>query len=335
MDEERDIGLESDDGQGGHVDVIPLVLGQVDAQRRAQMAAHVLQCATCRSEYDELAATVRESVARGAGRATTARLRSTGARRSWASSRADCRRSTPRLGWFAGAAAAIIAVVATFSWWTTSNDDAESIGDVSALELVNGGGNVGTVSVGDVDGETVMVVASGVGAAGCVVPVPDHVRRRHDQRVRGLAGRLRRLDRAAAIVGRQCGRHRRVGRDWSSTAPTTVWSTATFDGDTSTAVPAYADHRRGGRRRTRTARRVAGQVAGDVLDEEAIRRVLGSFDLEPASLDHRLEQPRERRVLVADVFFEIRPDPFTFARSAAAGRAPAPRCGPRLRRARS
>ena len=144
----------------GHVDVIPLVLGQVDAQRRAQMAAHVLQCATCRSEYDELAATVRESVARGAGRATTARLRSSRCWHSWASTCALHGEPTPRFGWFAGAAAAIIAVVASVSWWTTSNDDQPSrSAKVSPLELARGDGNVGTVSISEVDGETVMVVA--------------------------------------------------------------------------------------------------------------------------------------------------------------------------------
>ena len=151
------MSLETDDDQGGHVDVIPLILGQVDAQQRAQMAAHVLQCATCRSEYDELAATVRDLLPAvpavqpplGFDQQVLGRLGVS----------APTRRSPPRLRWFAGAAAAIIAVVATISWWTTSTDDAESIGDVSALELVHGDGNVGTVSVGDVDGETVMVVA--------------------------------------------------------------------------------------------------------------------------------------------------------------------------------
>ena len=43
---------------GDHVDVVALVLGDVDGRRRAEMAAHVLRCPTCRREYDDAAAIV-------------------------------------------------------------------------------------------------------------------------------------------------------------------------------------------------------------------------------------------------------------------------------------
>ena len=61
MDDGRDTGLDAGGGNGGeHVDVISLVLGEVDSKRRTEMATHVLRCSTCRRDYDEMAATVRE-----------------------------------------------------------------------------------------------------------------------------------------------------------------------------------------------------------------------------------------------------------------------------------
>ena len=41
-----------------HVDIVALVLGDVDGRRRADMAAHVLGCPTCRRDYDDVAAIV-------------------------------------------------------------------------------------------------------------------------------------------------------------------------------------------------------------------------------------------------------------------------------------
>ena len=51
-----------DEGRDEHLgdDVVEFVLGTVDGDRRARMAAHVLRCAACRHEYDELAATVED-----------------------------------------------------------------------------------------------------------------------------------------------------------------------------------------------------------------------------------------------------------------------------------
>ena len=158
MDDGRDIGLDGDGGgEGEHVDVISLVLGQVDAQRRAAMAKHLLRCSACRSDYDETVAIVRELLPAvppvqpplGFDQQVLGRL---GVRQA-------AKRATPRLGWLAGAAAAIIAVITAVSWWALTEHDQQSIGAVSALELVDGGRHVGTVSVGDVEGETVMVVA--------------------------------------------------------------------------------------------------------------------------------------------------------------------------------
>ena len=52
MDEERDEHLGDD--------VVELVLGTSTAIGGRAMAAHVLRCAACRHEYDELAATVED-----------------------------------------------------------------------------------------------------------------------------------------------------------------------------------------------------------------------------------------------------------------------------------
>jgi hypothetical protein len=158
VDDGRDTGLDADNIEDGHVDVVAVVLGQVDAQRRAQMATHIVQCPACRSEYDDMAATVRELLPAvpavqpplGFDQQVLARM---------GLSQPE-RRNRPRMGWLAGAAAALILAVVAVSWWTTTDrTEQRSIGSVSALERADGGGHVGTVSVGDVDGETVMVVA--------------------------------------------------------------------------------------------------------------------------------------------------------------------------------
>ena len=159
MDDGRDTGLDAGDrGEGEHIDVLPLVLGDVDAKQRAKMAAHMLQCPACRSDYDEMAATVRELLPAvpavqpplGFDQRVLARL----------GTKDVVARKSSRTRWLGGAAAAaIIAVIAGIGWWAATENDQESAGAVSALELVDGGGDVGTVSVGDVEGETVMVVA--------------------------------------------------------------------------------------------------------------------------------------------------------------------------------
>ena len=158
MDDGRDIGLDADGGNGGeHVDVISLVLGEVDSKRRTEMATHVLRCSTCRREYDEMAATVRELLPAVPAVQPPLGFDQNVLRRLGVSEAAG--RTTSRLGWLAAAAAAIIAVIAGFSWWTTTENQQESIGAVQALELADGGGEVGTVSIGALEGETVMVVA--------------------------------------------------------------------------------------------------------------------------------------------------------------------------------
>ncbi len=140
-------------------DVVELVLGTVDGDRRARMAAHVLRCATCRHEYDELAATVEDLLPAVPGAqppigfdervlarlpvATPAPASPTSRRRWWL--------------WTAVAAAAVIALFVPFAIWN-SRDDGDA-GEVATLHLSRDGTAVGTVSVSELDGRGVMVVA--------------------------------------------------------------------------------------------------------------------------------------------------------------------------------
>jgi anti-sigma factor RsiW len=152
-----------DEGRDEHLgdDVVELVLGTVDGDRRAAMAAHVLRCAACRHEYDELAATVEDLLPAvpgaqpplGFDERVLARM---AAIRSPASARTNRRRWT----WVAVAAAALVALLVPLGIWAASRDDgASSTGDVATLRLSRDGTAVGSVSLSDIDGTPVMVVA--------------------------------------------------------------------------------------------------------------------------------------------------------------------------------
>jgi hypothetical protein len=75
------------------------------------------------------------------------------------------RRGPPRR-WIAGAAAAIVVLVALAGMWIASMSDSGPSEDVAALVLADGA-TVGTVSVSEVEDERVMVVA--------IVDAPDDV----------------------------------------------------------------------------------------------------------------------------------------------------------------
>jgi hypothetical protein len=151
----------------GHLgdDVVELVLGTVDGDRRAAMAAHVLRCPACRRDYDELAATMAELLpgvpgvqpplgfdedvlARFAADRSAARGR--GTRRRWP--------------WLAGAAAVLVALLLPLGIIAATRSHGSgpataTTGQVATLERAKDGTAVGTVSVGEVDGSRVMVVA--------------------------------------------------------------------------------------------------------------------------------------------------------------------------------
>jgi hypothetical protein len=142
--------------------VVELVLGTVDADRRATMASHVLRCAACRREYDELAETV-EALLPGVPATQPPLGFDERVLAGLVPERAPGGRRAPRWRWLGVAAAALVALLVPVGVWLTVRDDrgtggSEAAGDVATLRLTDGE-PVGTVSIGDVAGEPVMVVA--------------------------------------------------------------------------------------------------------------------------------------------------------------------------------
>jgi hypothetical protein len=143
-------------------DVIELVLGTVDGDRRARLAAHVLRCAECRRQYDELAATVQDLLP--AAPAVQPPLGFD--ERVLASLAADSGNGAAvggaqrrRWPWIAAAALVIALLVPVGVWLASRSESAGSAGVVATLHRTQDGSSVGTVSVSDVGGKTVMVVA--------------------------------------------------------------------------------------------------------------------------------------------------------------------------------
>ena len=147
--------VEHDHPSDEHVgdDVIALVLGEVDGRQRATMAAHILQCPSCRRDFDEVATTVGELLPGvpavqpplGFDERVLSRLglRQPRPRRRWP--------------WVVAAAAAVVALVAPLAWWAFSVGGDSP--DLATLHLTDGGAPTGTVSLSEVDGDPLMVVA--------------------------------------------------------------------------------------------------------------------------------------------------------------------------------
>ena len=150
------MGMDDEQVEPEHVDTVALALGQVDGDRRPAMAAHVLACAECRRDYDATIGVIGELLPAvpavqpeiGFDERVLARLgveRPPARRRRWLT------------GLAAIAAAAVVLAVVVGGWLVLRSDDADDA--VAALELSDGGAPVGTVSVSDVDGSRMMVVA--------------------------------------------------------------------------------------------------------------------------------------------------------------------------------
>jgi hypothetical protein len=141
-------------------DVVDLVLGTVDTERRAALATHVLRCAACRREYDELAETVEQLLP-----AVPAAQPPLGfderVLTALAAGRPSGRRGAPRWRRLAVAAAALLAVVVPVGVWLAGRGDGGGVGTEGAVATLrlDDGAPVGTVSIAHVDDEPVMVVA--------------------------------------------------------------------------------------------------------------------------------------------------------------------------------
>ncbi len=144
-------------------DVIELVLGSVDGDRRARLAAHVLRCAACRREYDGLAATVQDLLPAGPAvqpplgfdERVLARLAA-----DQANGGAVGGAGRRRWPWIAAAAAVVVALLVPLGVWLASRSEpAPSAGVVATLHRTKDGAPVGSVSVSEVGGRAMMVVA--------------------------------------------------------------------------------------------------------------------------------------------------------------------------------
>lgn len=140
-------------------ELVDLVLGTAEGARRAELVTHVLECASCRAELDQLTAGVTDLLALTPevqpppGFDERARVRM---------ARPDRR---PRHGF--GRAATLVAltaallalVVAGVVVELRSTDGDVGDGQLTELTLAEGGGTVGSVSVTEIDGRPSMVVA--------------------------------------------------------------------------------------------------------------------------------------------------------------------------------
>ncbi len=148
--------------------IVDLVLGDVDGDRRAAMATHLLRCAACRREYDAVAATVEELLPAVPGVQPPLGFDEQVLARLAADRRSTGAGSSRRWRWLAAAAAVLVAVLVPVGVWVVARDDGgATAGEVATLRLSRDAAPVGTVSISHVDGDQFMVVA--------LVGVPDDV----------------------------------------------------------------------------------------------------------------------------------------------------------------
>ncbi len=141
-------------------ELVDLALGHVDGRRRAELAAHLLVCPSCRQEYDELSRAVSDAttqvppvqppvgfdaqVLRTIAEATPAAT--------------DARPAPRRRRWLAVAAAVLVLAAGVGVVLALGGGAGDELATVVPLRLDDGDA-VGTVSRLEVDGESVMVVA--------------------------------------------------------------------------------------------------------------------------------------------------------------------------------
>jgi predicted anti-sigma-YlaC factor YlaD len=158
-------------------ELVDLVLGHVDGRRRAELAAHLLECPACRQDYDELSRAVSDATTQvppvqppvGFDAAVLRTIAEA------APVATDTRRPSRRRRWLAVAAAVLVLVAGAGVVFAYGRGAGDELATVVALRLDDGGA-VGTVSLGDVDGEPVMVVAITDAPAGVSYACRMHLR---------------------------------------------------------------------------------------------------------------------------------------------------------------
>jgi anti-sigma factor RsiW len=138
-----------------HVDVVELALGHVAAEQRGAVAAHLARCAACRLEYEDVSAVVGDLLAGVPEVQPPLGFEARVLRTLAAPQPPVHHRRWQR--WVAGAAAAVIVVVLAAVVWAGVRHEGGR-GGVQVLERADGA-RVGTVSLREVDGRPVMVVA--------------------------------------------------------------------------------------------------------------------------------------------------------------------------------
>jgi len=143
-------------------EIVDLVLGDVDADRRPAMAAHLMRCAACRDTYDDLAATLADLLPAvpavqpplGFDERVLARLATDAGAGGAGSSLRRWRR-------LAVAAAVLVVLLVPLGVWSAGRDGrgGGTAGELATLHRTRDDAPVGTVSITDVDGGAVAVVA--------------------------------------------------------------------------------------------------------------------------------------------------------------------------------
>jgi anti-sigma factor RsiW len=139
---------------GAADELVELALGHIHGRRRTELAAHLLECPSCRHEYEELSAAIGDVIAAvpavqppvGFEAKVLPRL---------VHGRADRRRSWAR--WLAAVAAGLVLLAGIGLLIARLADGPDQ--DVVPLRRVNGGNEVGSVSVTELAGEQLVLVA--------------------------------------------------------------------------------------------------------------------------------------------------------------------------------
>ncbi|MEO6125050.1 MAG: hypothetical protein ABIR32_15195 [Ilumatobacteraceae bacterium] len=151
-----------------HIDAVAAALGQDDPRQRSNVVGHLLACPECRSEFDEISATVGELLAAVPAVQPPLGFEQQVLSKMGIDAPTRVRRKAGRQ-LFVAAAIALVVSSSAFAFISSRNNERPTTasGEVRSLATRSGGALVGTVSISAVAGESVMVVA--------IVAAPDGV----------------------------------------------------------------------------------------------------------------------------------------------------------------